>query len=203
MSIGPKGAITKIVKFTARLDGAVFNLAFGNLKDGGNIDDQARDDNKDRNKILATIVTILKVFFDKYPDKWVFFRGSTPERTRLYRMAITLNLEELSTEFDIVGALTEKSTFKDGTFQKGINYYGFFVLGKAVALGSSIKFCFMNETEAMKVEIEKQRIIEFAATMGINLTVVDEPSKVTKLPPKIEESNRMLDQMDLSFLKNR
>jgi hypothetical protein len=58
-------------------------------------------------------------------------------------------------------------------------------------------------TEAKKAAIEKKRIIEFAASMGINLTVVDEPSKVTKLPAKIEESNRILDQMDLSFLKNR
>jgi hypothetical protein len=130
MSIGPKGAISKIVKFTVRQDGAGFNLALGNLKDDGNIDDLARDDNKDRNKILATVVAVLKVFFDKYPDKWVFFRGSTPERTRLYRMAITLNLEELSTEFEIVGALTEKSTYNEGTFQKGINYFGFFVQGK-------------------------------------------------------------------------
>jgi hypothetical protein len=131
MSIGPNGAIPKIVKFTIRQDGAVFNLAFGNLTDNGNIDDQARDDNKDRNKILATVVAVLKVFFDKYPDKWVFFRGSTPERTRLYRMAITLNLEELSNEFEIVGALTEKSTYKEGCFQKGINYHGFFVQGKS------------------------------------------------------------------------
>ena len=129
-SIGPKGAIPKIIQLDTTQDREVFNLAFGNKRADESIDDQARDNNKDRNKILATVAAALKVFFDKYPDKWVFFRGSTPERTRLYRMAITLNLEELSTEFEIIGALTEKSTFKEGDFQKGINYYGLFVQGK-------------------------------------------------------------------------
>jgi hypothetical protein len=130
-SFGPKGAIPKIIRFTtSNNDETTFDLALGNKMVGGNLDDLARDNNKDRNKILATVVTVLKIFFDNYPDKWVFFRGSTPERTRLYRMAITLNLEELSTEFEIVGALTEKSTFRDGSFQKGIDYFGFFVQRK-------------------------------------------------------------------------
>ena len=61
----------------------------------------------------------------------------------------------------------------------------------------------MKQTEARKAEIEKKRIIKFAASMGIKLTVLDRPSQVRKLPEKIEESNKVLAQMDLSFLKNR
>ena len=61
----------------------------------------------------------------------------------------------------------------------------------------------MTQIEARKAEIEKKRIIKFAASLGINLTVLDRPSQITKLPEKIEESNRILAQMDLSFLKNR
>jgi hypothetical protein len=45
-------------------------------------------------------------------------------------MAITLNLEELSTNFEIIGALTDKSTFRDAPFKKGINYFGFYVQQK-------------------------------------------------------------------------
>ncbi|MBO9205020.1 MULTISPECIES: hypothetical protein [Niastella] len=60
----------------------------------------------------------------------------------------------------------------------------------------------MRITEAMDTELEKLRIIKYAASLGINLTVSDEPSRVRKLPQKIEESNRMLAQMDLSFLKD-
>jgi PII-like signaling protein len=42
----------------------------------------------------------------------------------------------------------------------------------------------MKEKEAIEAEIEKKRIIEFAASLGINLTVVDEPSKVREIPEK-------------------
>ena len=130
ISVGPKGAIVKCVHFTTTQDEKIFNLAFGNKKADGSVDDLARVDNKDRNKILATIVAVLTVFFDAYSDKWVYFTGSTPERTRLYRMAITLNLEELSTDFEIIGALTDKSTFRNAPFKKGINYFGFYVQQK-------------------------------------------------------------------------
>ncbi|MBO9205018.1 MULTISPECIES: DUF6934 family protein [Niastella] len=130
MSIGPKGDILKIIRFTYMDDEAILNLELGNKNADRSIDDLARDNNKDRDKILATVVEALKVFFDQYPGKWVFISGSTPARTRLYRMAITLNLEELSTEFEIIGALTERSTYKEGTFQKGINYFGFYVQRK-------------------------------------------------------------------------
>ncbi|OQP62366.1 hypothetical protein A3860_28830 [Niastella vici] len=100
------------------------------IKKTGSIDDLARDNNNDRNKILATVVTVLKFFFEKYPDKCVFFKGSSPERTRLYRMAITLNLEELSVDFDIVGTLTDKNTSNNVPFEKGITYFGFLVRTK-------------------------------------------------------------------------
>ena len=130
ISIGPKGRIVKCVHFTTTQDEEIFNLAFGNKKADGSIDDLARVNNKDRDKILATVVMVLKIFFDKYPDKWVFFTGSTSERTRLYRMAITLNLEELSTDFKIVGALTDASTFMETPFKKGTNYFGFYVQNK-------------------------------------------------------------------------
>lgn len=129
-SIGPKGDISKIIQFTPTQNEAIINLAFGNKKDDGSIDDLARDDNKDRNKILATVVSVLTIFFEVYPEKWVFFAGSTPERTRLYRMAITLNYEELIVDFEIVGLLRDMDSFLDVPFEKGIDYFAFLVRPK-------------------------------------------------------------------------
>jgi len=129
-SNGPNGEILKIIQFTPTQDEAIINLAFGNKKDDGSIDDLARDDNKDRNKILATVVSVLFIFFEEYPDKWVFFAGSTPERTRLYRMAITLNYEELIIDFEIVGLLKGVNAILDVPFKKGIDFLGFLVRPK-------------------------------------------------------------------------
>lgn len=129
-STGPKGYIPKVIEFTPSEDEDIFNLGFGTKKEDGGIDDLARDNNDDRNKILATIVFSLRVFFDHYPDKWVYFTGSTRERTRLYRMAITNNIEELSVDFEIAGTFTEKHRYNNVPFEKGVNYFGFLVRRK-------------------------------------------------------------------------
>src|SRR5580704_10085006 len=57
----------------------------------------------DRNKVLATVVDVVKSYTQKFPAHWVFFSGSTEERNRLYRMAVGLNIEELSSIFNIYG----------------------------------------------------------------------------------------------------
>jgi hypothetical protein len=89
-SIGPKGNISIVVQFIETDDPAIYNLAFGNLLANGHIDDFVKNDNQDRNKVLATVAASVYEFTSRYPDKLVFFTGSTPERTRLYRMALLL-----------------------------------------------------------------------------------------------------------------
>ena len=66
-SVGPKGEIPKIIQFLPTRDKSVMNLAFGNKREDGSIDDMARDDNKDRNKILATVVSAVTIFCKNVP----------------------------------------------------------------------------------------------------------------------------------------
>lgn len=129
-STGPRGSIPKMIKFTPNKEEDIYNLAFGTKKEDGSLDDLARDNNNDRNKILATIASVLRIFFDKYPNKWVYFTGSTRERTRLYRMAITLNIEELSVDFEIVGTFTAEHRYNHIPFEKGVNFFAFLVRPK-------------------------------------------------------------------------
>lgn len=72
LSIGPKGNISKIVQFKATAISNVFNLAFGNQAENGVIDDLAVDNNKDRNKILVTVVSIVYQFTMQFPNNLVF-----------------------------------------------------------------------------------------------------------------------------------
>jgi len=67
----------------------------------GKVNDYIKNDNKDRNKILATVAAAVYEFTSHYPDRFIFFVGSTPERTRLYRMALAINLDELNVDFEI------------------------------------------------------------------------------------------------------
>lgn len=130
VSAGPKGSIIKIIQFTQTLHDDIYNLAFGNLKHDGSIDDETTNDNGDRNKILATVAGAVYEFTSHYPDKFIFFCGTTPQRTRLYRMALTINIVLLMNDFKIYGILKGIDTFERVVFQKGVDYYGFMVKRK-------------------------------------------------------------------------
>ena len=101
ISFGRNGAINKRVEFTPTEMDNIYNLAFGDIDENNNINDYVISNNGDRNKVLATIADIVKAYTEKYPVRWVLFEGSTEERTRLYRMAITLNLDYLAESFEI------------------------------------------------------------------------------------------------------
>lgn len=121
-----------MIQFTQLQDENIYNLAFGNLTMDGSIDDATTNDNKDRNKILATIAGAIYEFSSLYPNKFIFFTGSTPERTRLYRMALTINIEELSRDFHIYGLLRGIETYERVIFNKGADYFGFMIQRKKV-----------------------------------------------------------------------
>ncbi|MCY7410613.1 MAG: hypothetical protein LH473_10090 [Chitinophagales bacterium] len=97
------------------------------MNDDGSIDDRAVNNNNDRDKILATIASIVFEFASRYPERTVLFTGSTLERTRLFRIVLTVNYEELDADFDIQGLLY------DGTierFPRSKSYRGFMVKRK-------------------------------------------------------------------------
>lgn len=56
---------------------------------------------------MATVIRIILTFFETYPDKTVFFTGSTPSRTRLYQIILKREYESLSQEFIIEGVKQE------------------------------------------------------------------------------------------------
>jgi hypothetical protein len=68
ISVGPKGAIRKIVDFQLTGIPGLFNLAFGDKNiTTGEIDDLAISNNRDTDKVLAIVVTALYAFLDKNP----------------------------------------------------------------------------------------------------------------------------------------
>lgn len=126
VSSGIKGNIRKRARFEFIPETDTYNFAFGDLVDD-DIDDYSITDNKDMAKILATLAIIVRLFLETYPDRIVSFRGSTSERTRLYRMAIGNNLNELLNNFTIYGVKTNGSI---NIFVKNEDYYAFLVRKK-------------------------------------------------------------------------
>ncbi|WEK38102.1 MAG: hypothetical protein P0Y53_11395 [Candidatus Pseudobacter hemicellulosilyticus] len=123
-SVGPKGKIQKSVHLYPMESENVFLLSFGNLLEDGSLDDLSTNDNRDRNKILATIVYIIDQITERRPELILFFNGSTPARTRLYRMAISLNYAELSRKYMIRG-FTEEGKLE--VFRLQVSYISFLI----------------------------------------------------------------------------
>lgn len=109
-SIGPHGNIEKRIRFKKiSNDPNVYNLAFGDLDlTTDKISDTATTNNKDTDRVLATVAAAVVAFFRNYPDAMVVAEGSTLSRTRLYRMRIAENLSEIQSEFQIYGLLEGK-----------------------------------------------------------------------------------------------
>jgi hypothetical protein len=72
-SIGRKGQIRKRIMFTQTSNKKMVSLALVDLRHDDTFDDQVITDNGDRNKILATVAKAIRVYTDKYPNKWVIF----------------------------------------------------------------------------------------------------------------------------------
>ncbi|MXN91644.1 hypothetical protein GR160_10435 [Flavobacterium sp. Sd200] len=126
-SEGVKGKIPKLIKFSETHLKDFYNLGFGD-KDiaTGDIDDLAISNNGDSEKVLATVVSAVYAFTDRYRDAWVYAVGSTPVRTRLYRMGITKYYEEAIIHFDIYGLLNNTWV----VFEKGIEFDAFLIKRK-------------------------------------------------------------------------
>ncbi len=127
ISEGPNGHILKKVRYTKIKHKGIknlYSLSFGDVnKATGNIDDLIVTDNKDREKVLATVAQTIVLFTNCYPKAFVFFEGSTDTRNRLYQMAISKYLNELSNKFVIKGYFNEQWL----PYKKNVDYASFLI----------------------------------------------------------------------------
>jgi len=111
ISVGPKGRIIKVIQFIKIVDhDNVYNLGLGDLNsDDNSINDQARSNNKDSEKVLMTVAKALMLFFDRHQNASVVVRGNTAGKTRLYMIKITPHLFQILEEFEMWGSLDNKT----------------------------------------------------------------------------------------------
>jgi hypothetical protein len=129
VSEGPKGQIKKMVQYTDTGTENVYNLAFGDYdEESRNINDISITNNGDSTKVLATVVSTIYAFTEKYPNAWIFATGSTAVRTRLYRMGITNNIEEIIEDFDVYGLTADTNFWEE--FIIGEDYEAFLITKK-------------------------------------------------------------------------
>jgi hypothetical protein len=127
-SEGPKVRIKKIVTFSCiQDDPSIYNLTLVDVNPvSGLTSDLTVSDNGDRDIILATVAESVKDFSAHYGNHFIYAKGSTPVRTRLYQIAIAGLFEEISIDFDVYGVIEDVAF----PFQKNVNYEAFLVKRK-------------------------------------------------------------------------
>jgi hypothetical protein len=130
-SEGPKGIIKKVVEYQKTGNENVYNLAFGDYDQAAKgLDDLSVTNNGDSLKVLATVASTVYAFIEKHPKALIIVTGSTSVRTRLYRMGITNNLNEISQDFVIFGFTKDEKWVE---FVVGEDYEAFLVAKKKPA----------------------------------------------------------------------
>lgn len=129
VSVGPKGNISKLIKYSHTNFKDVYNLAFGdkNTKTG-EIDDKVVSNNGDREKILATVAASVYAFTEKHKKAWIYATGSSDSRTRLYRIGINKYLMEARKDFEIYGLKDQEWE----SYEAGTSYDAFLIKRKLI-----------------------------------------------------------------------
>jgi hypothetical protein len=126
-SIGPKGVIKKVARFS-KIGDNIYNFGFGDLDEStGEINDTVVSNNKDGDKVLVTVASIIETFTSVYINASVFIKGTTAARTRRYQMGINKYWPQISPVFEIFGFI--KGIWE--LFQPGENYDAFLGRRKA------------------------------------------------------------------------
>jgi hypothetical protein len=128
VSEGPNGFIKKRIRYQKVRGQSFYNLALADFNEGtGEFDASIISNNKDTEKVLATVAATIYIFTNKYPHLPVYLRGNSLARKRLYRMGISNNLDEINRDFTIFGL------FEDGNleiYEKNKDYWAFLIIKK-------------------------------------------------------------------------
>lgn len=106
ISCGPKGEVKKIVEISALKPAGLFNVAFGDIRSDGTIDDMAVTNNNDLVKVFATVIEIIGDFLLSNPFAILFFQGSSEQRTTIYHY-ILRRYHKLFSEKFIITAMVK------------------------------------------------------------------------------------------------
>lgn len=130
-SEGIKGLVKKMVVFSYTGENDIYNLGFGDYNsETKTIDDEVITNNGDSLKVLATVASTVYAFTEKHPNALVFATGSNNVRTRLYRMGIANNLEEIKADFEVYGLRVDNNVWEE--FISGDDYEAFIVKRKKI-----------------------------------------------------------------------
>jgi hypothetical protein len=104
-------------------DSRRYNLCLGHVLPNGDLCDLTVTNNGDMDKIVSTVIRTIAVFLSKDQSRSVYFTGSTPVRTRLYRAIISREFHEAGKYYEIYGVIKAMQE----PFRPNVDYMGFLI----------------------------------------------------------------------------
>ena len=121
-SHGPQGIIKKVIRFD-KVNDDFCNLSFGDdIAGTENFSDEITSNNGDTERVLMTVAEVIMEFSSKNPEVMINAEGSTPARSRLYRIYINKHRNVVNKHFHINAKLMNGVWEK---FRKNGNYIAF------------------------------------------------------------------------------
>lgn len=114
------------MKFEGKL---IYNLAFGDVREDGKIDDFAESNNGDIVRIIATVIASIYEYTSRFHHA-IYFRGSNKQRTRFYQTILRRKKSLLVDDFEILGIIESNQTEMIETFDPEFDYDAFLIVRK-------------------------------------------------------------------------
>jgi len=141
---------------------AYYNLGFGDYDPENNeVSDTAVSDNGDMRKILATVVSTLKIFFQENPYEIVHINGNDRVR-RAYYHKLIVDYSKLIEEFYVVKG---RSPGRIEPFQKGKSYE-FILISRREGLSLMEEEISVMVTPKKSIRLQEKKLIKLLSSMN-------------------------------------
>jgi hypothetical protein len=170
--------VLKVVRYSMfHTHGATYyNLGFADYDPENNeISDTAVSDNGDMRKILATVVSTLKIFFQEKPYEIVHINGSDQVR-RAYYHKLIVDYSKLIEELYIVKG---RSLERIEPFQKGKSYE-FILISRREVISLVEEEISVMVTPKKSIRLQKKKLVKLLSSMNAEDILPEKTKKASE-----------------------
>ena len=124
-SVGKKHLVKQVS--LDEIEPGIYNMALGTVLDNGTVNFQDSSNNGDVVKVFSTAISCISIFVSGFPDRFIFFRGNTEQKTRVYNEILRRHYNEFSKKFNIFGMSIKDGRTTIQKFDVSGNYSGFYL----------------------------------------------------------------------------
>jgi hypothetical protein len=112
----PANGMRRVVRFRGPQQDGTYNLYLKNILGPASEDESTVIEKEDIGRVISTLLQIIEIYTEKYPNRVIRLKAYSPERHELYRSVVKNNEAVLSSLFDIT---TEEPNTRRASSRQG------------------------------------------------------------------------------------